>query len=197
MEREWAGSFPTADGVTGYYLMPTKDRLPEFKEDLEGACLRMIAELPGSPPVDQLELVGPIVGRVDMSNQWRNPVNHGAALVGDAAFSIDPLFGVGCGWAFQSGAILADAVGQSLAAGRPLKHALGDFRRKVAMQIIPHTLTMIGYSRGRGLSRMDKFVMRRAARSSAVEAELIGLLTRNVSPLKLIAPKGTLTLLRG
>jgi 2-polyprenyl-6-methoxyphenol hydroxylase-like FAD-dependent oxidoreductase len=197
MGKEWAGSFPTADGVTGYYLMPSMDRLPEFKADLEGACLRMIAEMPTSPPVDQLELAGPIVGRVDMSNQFRNPVRRGTALVGDAAFSIDPLFGVGCGWAFQSGELLADSVGAALAAGESLDASLRDYRRKVSALIVPHALTIIGYSRGRALSRMDRFVMRRAARSSAVEAEFIGLLTRNVAPAKLMGLKGTLTLLRG
>lgn len=197
MGTQWAGAFPTADGVTGYYLMPTRDRLPEFKEDLEGACLKMISEMPTSPPVDQLTLVGPIVGRIDMSNQWRNPVKRGAALVGDAAFSIDPLFGVGCGWAFQSGAMLADEVAPALVSGESLAAPLRSYRRRVAAHIVPHTLSLIGYSRGRELSRMEKFVMRRAARNRVVEAEFLGLLTRNVSPLELIGPSGTLKLLRG
>ena len=38
----------------------------------------------------------------------RNPVAPGLALVGDAALATDPLFGVGCGWAFQTAEWLAD-----------------------------------------------------------------------------------------
>ncbi|MBJ7459446.1 MAG: FAD-dependent monooxygenase [Thermoleophilaceae bacterium] len=197
MGEQWAGAFPTADGLTGYYLMPTRDRLEEFKADLEGACLRMISELPAAPPVEQLTLAGPIVGRLDMSNQWRNPVRRGAALVGDAAFSIDPLAGIGCGWAFQSGAMLADEVAPALVAGESLSAPLRSFRRKVSALIVPHTLQIIGYSRGRELNSFERFVMRRAARSAGVEKEFIALVTRNVSPFRLMGPRATVTLLRG
>ncbi|MGH2959259.1 MAG: NAD(P)/FAD-dependent oxidoreductase [Solirubrobacterales bacterium] len=197
MGDQWAGAFPTSDGLTGYYLMPTHDRLPEFKEDLEGACLRMISELPGAPPVEELTLAGPIVGRVDMSFQWRNPVHRGAALVGDAAFSIDPLYGVGCGWALQSGELLADAVAPALVAGKPLNAPLRKYRRAVRSLIVPFSLQMLGYSRGRALSRSEKFILRRAARDPAVEQRFIQIVTRNISPLLLARPSEVLKLLRG
>lgn len=196
--KQWSGIFPTDDGLTGYYLMPTHDRLPEFKADLEGACLRMIAELPGAPPVDELELAGPIVGRIDMTNQWRNPVKGNIALVGDAASSIDPLFGVGCGWAFQSGELLADAAGPALASGGRLGPALGAYRRRMLGRIYPHGLSIVGYSRGRSLSGFERFVLKRAARSPEVAAEFVGLATRNTSPLTLMtSPSRNLKLLRG
>lgn len=193
---QWAGAFPTADGLTGYYLMPTHDRLPEFKRDLEGACLRMIAGLPEPPDVDQLELAGPIVGKLDLSFQWRNPARAGMALVGDAAFSVDPLYGVGCGWAFESGALLADALGASLSDGAPTRAALRGYRRKVTELIVPHTLQMLGYSRGRALARYERFVMRRAARDPAVEQRFIEIVTRNIRPPQLAAPREVAKLLR-
>lgn len=194
---QWAGAFPTSDGLTGYYLMPTLDRLPEFKEDLEGACLKMISELPGAPPVEELTLAEPIVGKIDLSFQWRNPVQRGAALVGDAAFSIDPLYGVGCGWAFQSGELLADAVAPALVSGSSLSRPLRRYRRAVTRLIVPFSLQMTGYSRGRALSRMEKFAMRRAARNPAVEQSFIRIVTRNISPFTLASPKEVLKLLRG
>lgn len=197
MDDQWAGAFPTADGLTGYYLMPTLVRLPEFKEDLEGACLRMISELPGAPPVEELTLAEPIVGRIDLSFQWRNPVHGNAALVGDAAFSIDPLYGVGCGWAFQSGELLADAVAPALVAGEPLAKSLRSYRRGVRMLVVPFSLQMLGYSRGRSLSRMEKFIMRRAARNPVVEQRFIQIVTRNISPFALGRPSEMLKLLRG
>lgn len=195
-DKHWAGAFPTTDGLTGYYLMVPHDRIEEFKADREGACLRMIAELPFAPPVDQLKLAGPIVGRIDMSNQWRNPVRRGAALVGDAAFSIDPLFGVGCGWAFESGAMLADEVAPALSNGGPLSAPLRSYRRRLSMKIIPHTLLTNGYTRGRALSRFERFVMTRAARSPEVEKSMVELMTRNISPFELLGPSGTFRLLR-
>lgn len=193
---DWAGAFPTSDGLTGYYLMPTLERLDEFKADVEGACLRMISTLPGAPPVDQLELAGPIVGRVDMTNIWRKPVKSGIALVGDAALSIDPLYGVGCGWALLSGEMLADSVGQALERGSAIDSGLRRYRRRIVREIYPHGVQGAGYSRGRPLSRMERFVMKRAARNAGVEEQMIGLVTRSVSPLELMGPKRTLQLLR-
>ena len=37
-----------------------------------------------------------------MTNRMRTTTAPGLALIGDAALATDPLFGVGCGWAFQS-----------------------------------------------------------------------------------------------
>jgi 2-polyprenyl-6-methoxyphenol hydroxylase-like FAD-dependent oxidoreductase len=196
MSDQWFGAFPTAGGLTGYYLMPTHEHLPEYKRDLEGACLNAISKLPGAPPVEELELAGPIVGRVDMSNQWRNPIGDGYALVGDAALSIDPLYGVGCGWALQTGAMLADAVSPALASGAPAKSALKGYRRTIASQIIPHTLQMAPYSRGGSLNAMERFVMRRAARDSAVEERAITLASRNFPPIGVTRPSEVVKLLR-
>jgi hypothetical protein len=44
---------------------------------------------------------------------------------------------------------------------------------------------------------MDRFVLRRAARDEDVRRYLIGYISRNLSPLDLMGPRGTLTLLRG
>lgn len=197
MGDQWAGAFPTADGLTGFYLMPTHDRLPEFKEDLEAACLRMISELPEAPPMEELTLAGPIVGKLDMSFQWRNPVSRGAALVGDAAFSIDPLYGVGCGWALQSGELLADAVAEPLILRKPLAKPLRKYRRQVSSLVVPFSLQMLGYSRGRSLSRLERFVLRRAARDPAVEQRFIQIVTRSIDPLVLAQPREVVKLLRG
>ena len=56
-----------------------------------------------------------VVGKIDMTNRMRVPSAPGLALIGDAALATDPLFGVGCGWAFQSAEWLADAVAPALA----------------------------------------------------------------------------------
>ena len=45
-----------------------------------------------------------------MTNVAHTPTAPGLALVGDAALAIDPLWGVGCGWALQSAQWLAQSV---------------------------------------------------------------------------------------
>ena len=56
-------------------------------------------------------------GKLDMTNVTHARTAPGLALVGDAAMAIDPLWGVGCGWALQSAEWLADGV--SAALGEP------------------------------------------------------------------------------
>lgn len=197
VEDQWHGVFPTSDGVTGYYLMPTLDRLPEYKRDLEAACRAEIARLPEPPDVSALELAAPIAGRINLTNTWRNPTPAGQALIGDAAQAIDPLFGVGCGWALQTGALLADAVGPVLAQGAALEPALRSYRRAVIGKIYPHTLQICGYSRGRRLNAGERFVYRRAVRDRAVAERFFGLASRNLSPLRLVFdPREVALLLR-
>jgi flavin-dependent dehydrogenase len=80
----------------------------EFREDLEGAFARYIADLPEGPDLSKGRRVSKIMGRLDMSNIRRRATGPGVALVGDAAQATDPLVGVGCGWALQSGEWRAD-----------------------------------------------------------------------------------------
>lgn len=197
MDKQWFGVFPTIDGMTGYYMMPTLDRLPAYKRDLEAACRDDIAALPEPPDVSALELAAPIAGRIDLTNTWRNPISPGVALIGDAAQAIDPLFGVGCGWAFQTGAMLADAVVDALTSGAPISPALRRYRRRLRRLIYPHTLQIAPYSRGRSLSQFERFAYRRAARDPDVAERFIGLASRSVDPLKLMFdPRELAVLLR-
>ena len=55
-----------------------------------------------------------MLGKLDLPNERRPATGDGVALVGDAALAADPLWGVGCGWAFQSGEWLAEEVGPAL-----------------------------------------------------------------------------------
>jgi hypothetical protein len=93
--------------------------------------------------------------------------------------------------------MLADAVTPALVESKPAASALKRYRRALRTQIIPHSVQSAPYSRGRGLTAMDRFVLRRAARDEDVRRYLIGYISRNLSPLDLMGPRGTLTLLRG
>jgi hypothetical protein len=55
---------------------------------------------------------------------------------------------------------------------------------------------MAPYSRGGSLNAMERFVMRRAARDSAVEERAITLASRNFPPIGVTRPSEVVKLLR-
>src|SRR5271154_1167579 len=134
LDPHMAAAFPTDSGMTFYAVMPTKDRLPEFRRDRTKALTDFIAELPDAPPILASRLVEPVQGKLEMPNVAHAPTAPCLALVGDAALAIDPLWGVGCGWAFQSAEWLADSVAPALMArdgsrARRLERGLARYRR--------------------------------------------------------------------
>jgi 2-polyprenyl-6-methoxyphenol hydroxylase-like FAD-dependent oxidoreductase len=169
---QWAGSFPTDSELVGYYIMPTKDRLPQFKQDLEGSIREVISGLPAAPPVDELTLEGKIIGDVELPGIRRERVSGRIALVGDAALTSDPLFGVGCGWAFQSGEWLADAVALALIGDVPLRPALRSYSRRARRELFPHAFQVDNYSSGRRLDPMERLTFKAAARDPQIAVEL-------------------------
>ena len=70
-------------------------------------------------------MVGRIGAKVDIPNVIHTPTAPGLALAGDAALATDPLWGVGCGWALQSGEWLADSVTPALLGHEPWSAACG------------------------------------------------------------------------
>ena len=124
MDPQLAAAFPTDGGLTFYAAMGTLDRLPEFKRDPEAALVKWISDVPEPPPIRASRLVGPVLGKIEMENRLRRPVAPGLALVGDAALAIDPLWGVGCGLAFQTAEWLADSVTPALLRGEALDAGL-------------------------------------------------------------------------
>ena len=111
LDPDMAYAFPTDDGLTMLACVPHKDRIPEFKADPEAAMARIFERLPTHP--GSTRQAGPkLLGKLDAPNERRRPGRPGLALVGDAALAADPLWGVGFGWAFQSGEWLAEEVGR-------------------------------------------------------------------------------------
>ena len=80
-----------------------------------------------------------MLGKIEMPNRVRVPTAPGLALVGDAAQAVDPLFGIGCGWAFQSGEWLADSVAPALRGEEPLERGLKRYRRLHKRKLGGHT----------------------------------------------------------
>jgi menaquinone-9 beta-reductase len=183
-DPQWAAAFPTDDGLTFYAAMPTKAWLPEFKRGPAEALVRFLADQPEPPPIRESELVQPVMGKLDMENRLRRPAVPGLALVGDAALAIDPLWGVGCGFAFQTAEWLADSVAPALAGAEPLEAGLQRYRRRHARGLRAHTLLMVDYSRGRRFNASERLLFSAATRDDRVATLFEEFGTRQIGPAR-------------
>jgi flavin-dependent dehydrogenase len=187
LDPQWAAAFPTDEGLTFYAAMLTKDRLPEFKRDPEAALVSFIADLPEAPPIRAGRIVGPVLGKLDMPNRVRVPVTPGLALAGDAALATDPLFGVGCGWALQSGEWLADSVAPALRGDEPLEDGLERYRRRHRRELRGHAFLIHDYATGRRLQPGERMLFAAAARDPKVAAVFDEMGTRRIKPGRMFA----------
>ncbi len=163
LDPHMAAAFPTDGGLTFYAVMPRKDLLEDFRAEPEKALVEFIAALPDAPPIRASRAVQPIQGKLDMTNVLHAVTAPGLALVGDAALAADPLWGVGCGWAFQSAEWLADSVAPALESkpasrGVALTRALRRYRRCYAMRLRGHAALIFDYAGGRKLTRGERFL---------------------------------------
>ncbi|HEY3971282.1 MAG TPA: NAD(P)/FAD-dependent oxidoreductase, partial [Solirubrobacteraceae bacterium] len=156
LDPDMVGAFPTDNGQTFYAVMPASERLPEFREDPAAALQRFVAAIPDAPPIAESQLVGDVVGKVDMTNVINTPTAPGLALVGDAASAVDPLWGVGCGFALQSSEWLADSVAPALGGAESVDRGLQRYRRRHARGLKGHTREILGYATGRKINAGEK-----------------------------------------
>lgn len=184
LNPQWAAGFPTDNGLTFYAAMPTKDWLPRFKSDPAGALVDFIANVPDAPPIREGRLVDSPMGKVDMTNRMRRPIAPGLALIGDAALATDPLFGVGCGWAFQSAEWLCDSVRPALQGDEPLEKGLARYRRRHAKELRGHAFFIHDYSTGRRFNPAERMIWAAAARDPQAATLLDRMGTRQVGPLQ-------------
>jgi len=187
MDPQWAAAFPTDDGQTFYAAMPTTDRLPEFKRDPAAALVAFLANVPEAPPILESRLVGPVLGKIDMANRLRRPVAPGLALVGDAALAIDPLWGVGCGFAFQTAEWLADAVAPALVRGEDLNPALERYRRRYRRGLRGHALMMVDFATGRRLNPGERMLFAASARDEELAVRFDAFGSRRIGPARMFA----------
>lgn len=198
-DPQWGAAFPTDSKQVFYAAMPTKERLPEFKRDPERALVEYLADFPDAPPIRSTRLVSDILGKIEMPNRVRAVTGPGVALVGDAALATDPLYGVGCGWAFQSGEWLADAVAPALSGAEPLTEGLNRYRRRHAKQLRGHAFFIHDYSTGRRLNPAERFLFAAAARDEKVAIPFDAYATRQIGPARMFAatvPRAVLAIAR-
>jgi flavin-dependent dehydrogenase len=128
-----------------------------------------------------------VLGKIEMPNKVRVPVAPGLALVGDAAMAVDPLFGVGCGWAFQSAEWLSDSVAPALRDGTSLQAGLARYRRAHRRALRGHAWQINDHASGRRMNPGERLVFSAAARDPKLAANFEAFGTRSIGPARFFA----------
>jgi flavin-dependent dehydrogenase len=189
LDPDVAYAFPTDGSLTLLACMPHKDRLSEFKDDPEQAMVRLFERLPEGPRLDPSKRESKVMGKLEMPNLVRRPSRPGLAFVGDSALAADPLWGVGCGWALQSGEWLADAVGPALAGGQAeVDGALEAYARRHRKGLAAHEKFCSAYSTGRRFNPMERLLYRAAARDRELAGRIAKMGGRWITPQEMLTP---------
>jgi 2-polyprenyl-6-methoxyphenol hydroxylase-like FAD-dependent oxidoreductase len=187
LDPDMAAAFPTDGGLIFYATMPSKERLPEFRADPQAALEKLVSSIPEAPPIAQSRLVGQVQGKVDMTNVIHTTTAPGLALVGDAASAVDPLYGVGCGFALQSSAWLADSVAPALNGAESLEKGLKRYRRRHSRGLGGHTRVILEYASGRKMNGGERMLFSAAANDERTARVFEAFGSRNIGPLRMFA----------
>jgi menaquinone-9 beta-reductase len=188
-DPDMAYTFRNEDGLTVLTVLPAKHRLPEFKADLEGSFMRSFEGLPRGPRLDGAERVSKIMGKLDLTNVRRRPAAKGMALIGDAALASDPLWGIGCGWAFQSAEWLVDATAEPLRRGADPAPGLRRYRRTHRRRLAGHDFMICDYSRLRDFNLVERLVFGAAVHDPSTALHFHAFGTRSIGVSRFLAPK--------
>ncbi|HLM86419.1 MAG TPA: NAD(P)/FAD-dependent oxidoreductase [Solirubrobacteraceae bacterium] len=189
LDPDVAYTFPNEDDLTVVVVAPHRDRLPEFQADLDGTYRRMVNALPDAPDLTDATLESKLLGKLEMPNVFRPAARPGVAFIGDAALAADPMWGVGCGWAFQSADWLVAETAGALAGDGDLDAALERYRRAHRRRLLPHYLLICDLAGGRRLSAFERRLYRAAARDRVVLRAVEEVGSRRRSPGRLFDPR--------
>jgi menaquinone-9 beta-reductase len=196
MEPDCAYSFPNENGLCLLLVAPHRDRLPEFRADLEGAYLRHLAALPDGPDISQATRESKLLGKLDVPNVSRPAARPGLAFAGDAALASDPLWGVGCGWAFQSADWLVEETAAALVGGGDLDAALDSYRRVHRRRLGPHHFLISDIASARRANPFERALYRASVTDDHVFHTFEGVGTRRRSPATLFSPRNLVRMVR-
>ena len=185
-DSDWGAAFPTDSGLTLYSCMDLHARRSPFREEPARALVQFLASRPDPPPILHSRRVSPILWKLDMTNVRRVPVAPGLALIGDAALAADPLWGVGCGWAFQSAEWLASSLERTLRDEEPLAKGLARYRRRHRSALLAHALMAEDYATGRPLRSGERLLFAGAVQDRLLATRLNAFVTRNLGPTRVV-----------
>jgi 2-polyprenyl-6-methoxyphenol hydroxylase-like FAD-dependent oxidoreductase len=185
---DMAYAFPNDEGLTLLAAIPTKDKLPAFKHDIERSFVRFVEALPDGPDVREAERVSEFRGIIEYPNTWRPAARPGLALIGDAAVVADYVWGVGIGWAFQSAAWLVDATAESLLSQGDVDRALSRYRKRHRSALRGHYWAITDFATGRPLNPVEKLFLSAATKDRVTARHLRAFGSRSIGVLQFLSP---------
>ncbi|MFK0222651.1 NAD(P)/FAD-dependent oxidoreductase [Streptomyces vinaceus] len=188
LEPDMAYAFPNDDGVTVLAVLPDKERLPAFRADLEESFHAFVRALPEAPPIDSAERVTKFIGTVDYPLHTREPTAPGVALIGDAALTSDPLWGVGCGWALESAKWLTEAVAAAAAGRGDLDRSLAAYARTHRRRLRGHQSMAADFAKARPFNPVERLVFAAAARDASLARHMHLFAQGLIGPLRFLNP---------
>lgn len=171
--------------------LPAREKLPAFKKDLEGSFARFFEDLPEGPQLAGAERVSKVMGATNLVNRSRPAAMDGLAFVGDAALWSDPLWGVGCGWAFQSAEWLADETTYALTNGgiEDLDRALACYREKHRRKLSGHHRIISDFSAAGPYNPIERLMFSAAARDERAARHFHAFGSRLIGVRQFLAPR--------
>jgi flavin-dependent dehydrogenase len=109
-----------------------------------------------------------------------------------ALLSVDPLWGVGCGFAFQAAGWLVDALAPALRAGQAAAPALQRYAKQVSRQLGGHRFLILDYARRRGFNAVERLMFSAAAKDSECARHLHAFGARLIGPARFLSPAALL-----
>ena len=189
LDPDVAYALPCDDQITLIALWLSKDQLPAFKKDRHAAFDAYLKTLPCELDLERAERISDVIGSLDMPVQIRSAARRGLAFVGDAAFAPDPLWGVGCGWAFQSAEWLVDCTAETLSRGGNIDAALRQYRKEHRRRLAGHHLLIADYARSRRFSPLEKAYYYAAARDPELADLILEFGARRVGLSSFLSPR--------
>ncbi|WP_198937835.1 NAD(P)/FAD-dependent oxidoreductase [Pelomonas sp. KK5] len=183
--------FPNEDGVAVVTLMAPQAQLGAYTAaPLEALKARMRA-WPDAPQFHEAELAGPVLTVKDYPCLHRPAQARGMALVGDAMISTDPLWGVGCGWAFQTADWLADAATTAWRAGGSTEQALAVYERRCA-SLAGHRFLIDDFARRLSFNPIERLMFSAATKDVDMARHVNRFGGRLIGPAAFLAPRALL-----
>jgi flavin-dependent dehydrogenase/pimeloyl-ACP methyl ester carboxylesterase len=185
LDPDVAYAFVQDGGLTLLATFQTKDRMSWFKRDYAANFEAVFRGLPSAPDISKAERTSKILGKLDMPNKVRPAARPGLAFVGDAAMAADPLWGVGCGWAFQSGGWLGEELGEALAGSpsdKDLDAALERYRKRHRGELMAHFFMTSDYATGRRFNPMERMIFSAGAKDQECAQSFYAFGSRSIKP---------------
>lgn len=183
-----AYEFPNDAGRTVLALMVPSERADHYRADFDGYLRAVFAALPDGPDLGAARRVSDFTGVVNYPSVNRRPVGPGVALIGDAAMVADYLWGVGCGWAFQSAEWLVDATAPALLANRSPERGLLTYAWRRWRHLGLHQRVMAEYASGRKFHAGERLMLAGGARDPLVARRLLAFGARTASATTVYSP---------